>query len=169
LTTPRSTATPAPAASGVEAALANLRAVITAARQQGTADQEAEDLLGQAGGPAQALRENPKDKDKSKDEGKGKGQQAAKKVAELQREVDELIGQGKIRPPAMTQINRPSPSWARQCSRQAKARMPARHLERPKPGASNGERGSGPAGSGRPSPQPSPDRISQLPRWRPLC
>jgi hypothetical protein len=40
----------------------------------------------------------------NKDEGKGKGQQAAKKLAELQRTVEELIGQGKIRPPATTQI-----------------------------------------------------------------
>jgi serine/threonine-protein kinase len=107
-TTPGSTATPAPAASGVEAALANLRAVISAARQQGTADQEAEDLLGQAGDLAKAPQENPKDKDKSKDEGKGKragqGEVAAKKVAELERKVDELISQGKIRPPATTQI-----------------------------------------------------------------
>jgi eukaryotic-like serine/threonine-protein kinase len=107
-TTPGSTATPAPAASGVEAALANLTAVITTARQQGTADQDAEDLLGQAGDLAKALQENPKDKDKSKDEGKGKragqGEVAAKKVAELERKVDELISQGKIRPPATTQI-----------------------------------------------------------------
>jgi eukaryotic-like serine/threonine-protein kinase len=108
LTTPGSTATPAPAASGVEAALANLRAVITTARQQGTADQEAEDLLALAGDLAKALQENPKDKDKSKDEGKakraGQGEVAAKKVAELERKVDELISQGKIRPPATTQI-----------------------------------------------------------------
>jgi eukaryotic-like serine/threonine-protein kinase len=107
-TTPGSTATAAPAASGVEAALANLRAVISAARQQGTADQEAEDLLGQAGDLAKAPQENPKGKDKSKDEGKGKragqGEVAAKKVAELERKVDELISQGKIRPPATTQI-----------------------------------------------------------------
>jgi hypothetical protein len=40
----------------------------------------------------------------NKDEGKGKGQPAAKKLAELQRTVDELIGKGKIRPPATTQI-----------------------------------------------------------------
>jgi serine/threonine-protein kinase len=107
-TTPGSTATPAPAASGVEAALANLTAVITTARQQGTADQDAKDLLGQAGDLAKALQENPKEKDKSKDEGKGKragqGEVAAKKVAELERKVDELISQGKIRPPATTQI-----------------------------------------------------------------
>jgi hypothetical protein len=41
------TATPAPSASGVPAALANLTAVATAARQQGTVDREAEDLLPQ--------------------------------------------------------------------------------------------------------------------------
>jgi tRNA A-37 threonylcarbamoyl transferase component Bud32/Skp family chaperone for outer membrane proteins len=108
LTTPGSTATPAPSVPGVPTALANLRAVITTARQQGTADQEAEDLLGQAGDLAKALQENPKDKDKSKDEGKGKragqGEVAAKKVAEFERQVDELISQGKIRPPATTQI-----------------------------------------------------------------
>ena len=106
-TTPRST-TPAPSAPGVEAALANLTAVITAARQQGTIDQEAEDLLHQADDLANALQENPKDKDKddSKDEdrGNGKGQDATKKLAELERKVDELIGKDKIRPPATTQI-----------------------------------------------------------------
>jgi hypothetical protein len=103
-TTPR-----APSASDVEAALANLTAVITAARQQGTADQEAEDLLHQADDLANALQEKPKDQDKDdgKDEGrgdKGKGRDAANKVAELERKVDELIGKGKIRPPATTQI-----------------------------------------------------------------
>jgi hypothetical protein len=92
----------------VDAALANLTAVITAARQQGTADQEAEDLLHQADDLAKALQESPKDKDDGKDEGggngKGKGKDVAKKVAELERKVDELIDQGKIRPPATTQI-----------------------------------------------------------------
>ena len=107
-TPPRSTATPAPSASDVDTALANLTAVITAARQQGTVDQEAEDLLHQADDLAKALQENPKDKDDGKDEGggngKGKGKDAAKKVAELERKVDELSDQGKIRPPATTQI-----------------------------------------------------------------
>jgi Skp family chaperone for outer membrane proteins len=104
-TTPRST-TAAPSASDVDAALANLTAVITAARQQGTVDQEAEDLLRQADDLANALQENPKDEDDGKDEGrgKGKGRDAANKVAELERKVDELIGKGKIRPPATTQI-----------------------------------------------------------------
>jgi hypothetical protein len=87
----------------VEAALANLTAVITAARQQGTVDQEVEDLLGQAGDLAKALQENPKE-GKGEGGGKGKGRDAAKKAAELERKVDELIGQGKIRPPATTQI-----------------------------------------------------------------
>jgi serine/threonine-protein kinase len=97
-TTPRST-TPASSASDVDAALANLAAVITAARQQGTVDKEAEDLLlHQADDLAKALQENPKE------EGKGKGRDAAKKAAELERKIDELIGQGKIRPPATTQI-----------------------------------------------------------------
>jgi serine/threonine-protein kinase len=108
-TTPRS-ATPVPSAPGVEAALANLSAVITAARQQGTADQEAQDLLHQVDDLANAFQESTKDKEdgKDKDEGrgnaKGKGEDAAKKVAELERKVDELIGQGKIRPPATIQI-----------------------------------------------------------------
>jgi hypothetical protein len=87
----------------VEAALANLTAVITAARQQGTVDQEVEDLLGQAGDFAKALQENPKE-GKGEGGGKAKGRDAAKKAAELERKVDELIGQGKIRPPATTQI-----------------------------------------------------------------
>jgi hypothetical protein len=97
---------PAPSAPGVDAALANLSAVIAAARQQGPADQEVEDLLHQAGDLGKALQENPKDKDE--DDGKGgdngKDEDAAKKVAELERKVEELIGQGKIRPPATTQI-----------------------------------------------------------------
>jgi eukaryotic-like serine/threonine-protein kinase len=101
-TIPGST-TPAVSAPGVEAALANLTAVITAARQQGTVDQEVEDLLGQAGDFAKALQENPKE-GKGEGGGKGKGRDAAKKAAELERKVDELIGQGKIRPPATTQI-----------------------------------------------------------------
>jgi eukaryotic-like serine/threonine-protein kinase len=107
------TTPPAPSGSGVESALANLTAVITAARQQGTVDQEAEDLLHQADDLANALQENPKNQDekdegKRKDEGGGngkrKGEDAAKKVAELERKVEELIGKGKIRPPATTQI-----------------------------------------------------------------
>jgi eukaryotic-like serine/threonine-protein kinase len=102
-TIPGST-TPAVSAPGVEAALANLTAVITAARQQGTVDQEVEDLLGQAGDLAKALQENPKDEGKGEGGGKAKGRDAAKKAAELERKVDELIGQGKIRPPATTQI-----------------------------------------------------------------
>jgi hypothetical protein len=107
-TTPRST-TPTPSAPGVEAALANLTAVITAARQQGTVDQEAEDLLHQADDLANALQENPKEgeddgKDEDEGEGNGKGRDAAKKVTELERKVGELIGKGKIRPPATTQI-----------------------------------------------------------------
>jgi hypothetical protein len=87
----------------VDAALANLTAVITAARQQGTVDQEAEDLLHQADELANALQEKPKDKDEDRGD-KGKGRDAANKVAELERNVDELIGEGKIRPPATTQI-----------------------------------------------------------------
>jgi len=106
-TTPRAT-TPAPSASDVQAALANLTAAITAARQQGTADQEAEDLLHQADDLANALQENPKGEDEDEDEGrgrgKGKGRDVANKVAQLERKVDELIGTGKIRPPATTQI-----------------------------------------------------------------
>ena len=106
-TTPRS-ATPTRSASGVQAALANLSAVIAAARQQGTVDQEAEDLLHQADDLANALQENPKDEgeDNGKDEGNGKrkGEDAAKKVAEFERKVDELIGKGKMRPPATTQV-----------------------------------------------------------------
>jgi eukaryotic-like serine/threonine-protein kinase len=105
------TTAPAPSASGVDAALANLAAVVTAARQQGTVDQEAEDLLHQADDLANALQESPEDQDekdegksKGEDAGKGKGEDAAKKVAELERKVEELIGQGKIRPPATTQI-----------------------------------------------------------------
>jgi hypothetical protein len=79
--------------------------VITTARQQGTADQEAEALLDQAADLASALQAGQKDnRGHNKDDGKGKGQQAAKKLADLQGTVDELIAKGKIRPPATTQI-----------------------------------------------------------------
>jgi hypothetical protein len=99
------TTRPAPSASGVDAALANLTAVITAARRQGTVDQEGEDLLHQADDLANALQEGPKEgKDDGKGGGDGKGEDAAKKVTELERKVEELIGRGKIRPPATTQI-----------------------------------------------------------------
>ena len=144
---------------GVPAALANLTAVITTARQQGTADQQAEDLLDQAADLANARPAGRKDDSKgdNKDEGQGKGvgkgQEAAKRLAELQRTVDELIGQGKIRP-RPPRSNRPWPSWPRPCSRQAEPRLPARHLERPNPGSSTCERGLAAAGSGRPAAQP---------------
>jgi tRNA A-37 threonylcarbamoyl transferase component Bud32 len=107
------TAPPASSAPGVGVAVANLTAVIAAARQQGTADQEAEDLLHQANDLANALQGGPKDEkddgkgngeDKDQGGGNGKGEDAAKKVAELERKVDELIGKGKIRPPATTQL-----------------------------------------------------------------
>ena len=92
----------------MEAALADLTAVISAARQQGSVDQEAEDLLPQAEDLAKALQENLRNKDDGKDKdengGNGKGRDADKKAAELERKADELIGQGKIRPPATTQI-----------------------------------------------------------------
>jgi ABC-type transporter Mla subunit MlaD len=79
----------------VPGALANLAAVVTAARQQGTADKEAEELLHQADELAKALQEGHKE---------GKGEQAQKKLAELERKLDELIGKGKVRPPATSQI-----------------------------------------------------------------
>ena len=113
------TATPAPSASGVDTALANLTAVITAARQQGTIDQEAEDLLHQADDLAKSLQEDPKDQDndKSKGEGEGrdngKGRDTAKKVTELERKLDELISQGKIHPPATTQLQQAVAQLAR--------------------------------------------------------
>jgi uncharacterized protein YoxC len=79
----------------VPAALANLTAVITAARQQGTADHEAQDLLGKANDLVEALQ---------KDQEGGKPKEVAKKLAEVERKLDELIGKGKIRSPATTQI-----------------------------------------------------------------
>jgi hypothetical protein len=60
-TTPGSTAPPASAAPGVPAALANLTAVISAARQQGIADQAAEKLLDQAADLVNALEAGRKD------------------------------------------------------------------------------------------------------------
>ena len=94
-TAPPPTTTGAPSQGGVPAALANLTAVITAARQQGTVDRQAEDLLHRANDLAEALQEDRKD---------GKGEEVEKKLAELEGKVDELIGKGRIRPPATTQI-----------------------------------------------------------------
>ena len=62
------------------AALANLTAVITTARQQGTADQAAEALLDQAADLANALEAGRKDnKDHNKDDGKGQVRARARK------------------------------------------------------------------------------------------
>jgi hypothetical protein len=94
-TSPPSTTAPPPSQPDVQGALANLAAVIAAARQQGTVDQEAEDLLHQVDDLEKALREG-KDNDK--------GEKADKKLAELDRKVEELISKGKIRLPATTQI-----------------------------------------------------------------
>jgi hypothetical protein len=94
-TEPPPTTTAAPPQPGVPAALANLAAVVTAARQQGTADKEAEDLLHQADDLAKALQER---------QGDGKGEEAQKKLAELERKLDELIAKGRVRPPATTQV-----------------------------------------------------------------
>jgi hypothetical protein len=94
-TAPPSTATSAPSQPGVAAALANLTAVVTAARQQGTADQQAEDLLHQADDLARSFQEGQEE---------GKGEDADKKLAELERKVEELSREGKIRPPATAQI-----------------------------------------------------------------
>jgi hypothetical protein len=99
---------PAPSTPGAQAALVNLAAVINAARQQGTADREAEDLLHQADDLVNTVQEGGKERDnrdsrdKGKDEDKGKA--AGKKMVELERKVEELIGKGKIRPPATIQI-----------------------------------------------------------------
>src|SRR5215211_3829417 len=64
--------------------------------------------LHQADDLANALQENRKDKDKDNGEdeggGDGKGEDAAKKLAELERKMDEVISKGRIRPPATTQI-----------------------------------------------------------------
>jgi ABC-type transporter Mla subunit MlaD len=79
----------------VPAALANLIQVVTAARQQGTADQQTEDLLHQADDLAKALQEG---------QGDDEGEDAHKKLAELERKVDELISKGRIRSPATSQI-----------------------------------------------------------------
>jgi serine/threonine-protein kinase len=94
-TNPPSMTAPPPSQPDVQGALANLAAVIAAARQQGTVDQEAEDLLHQVDDLKKALREG---------KGNDKGEKADKKLAELDRKVEELISKGKIRPPATTQI-----------------------------------------------------------------
>jgi eukaryotic-like serine/threonine-protein kinase len=92
---PPTTTTSAPSLPGVPGALANLERVVSAARQQGTADKEAEDLVHQAEDFAKGLQEGRKE---------GKGEEGQKKLAELERKVDELVGKGKVRPPATTQI-----------------------------------------------------------------
>ena len=70
---------------------------------------------------------NPKDKDKSKEEGrgKGKGRDAANKVAQLERKVDELIGKGRSAPRPQPRSKKLSPSWPWQYSRQAEGRPPS--------------------------------------------
>lgn len=98
-TSPRTTAPPTATTlasqPGVSGALANLTAVVGAAGQQGLVDREAaERLLHQAEEVAKAVREG------DGDQGEGTG----KKLAELERRVDELIGEGRIHPPATTQI-----------------------------------------------------------------
>jgi hypothetical protein len=93
---PSTTAPPptaAPSQPGVPAALANLTAVVGAARQQGSADKEAEDLLHRADELANAVQE-------------GKGEEVQKKLAELERKLEDLIDGGKVRPPATTQLRR---------------------------------------------------------------
>jgi hypothetical protein len=94
-TAPPPTATSAPSQTAVAVALANLTQVVTAARQRGTADQQAEDLLHQADDLAKALQEG---------QGDDKGEEAYKKLAELERKVEELSREGKLRPPATAQI-----------------------------------------------------------------
>jgi hypothetical protein len=94
-TSPPSTTAPPPSQADVQGALANLAAVVAAARQQGTVDQEAQDLLHQVDDLEKALREG---------KGNDKGEKADKKLAELDRKVEELISKGKLRPPATTQI-----------------------------------------------------------------
>ena len=91
----------------MQAALANLTAVVNAARQQGSADQEALDLLRHAHDLANTLQESGKGEGKdeeAKDQGKGKEKEAGEKVMELEHKVEELIAKGKIRPPATTRI-----------------------------------------------------------------
>jgi eukaryotic-like serine/threonine-protein kinase len=60
-TQPLPTTTSAPSQPGMPAALANLIQVVSAARQQGTADQQTEDLLHQADDLAKALQEGQGD------------------------------------------------------------------------------------------------------------
>ena len=101
-----STATSAPSQSGVQAALASLTAVVNAARQEGSVDQEAEDLLHQADDLANALQEGDKGEGRNGDKGKDgegkdeeKGREVGEKVTDLERKVKELIAKGKIRSP----------------------------------------------------------------------
>ena len=94
-TGPPPTATSVASQPGVPSALANLTAVVTAARQQGTADHQAEDLLDRADDLANAVRGGQEDDER---------EDARKKLAELEHKLEELIGKGRIRPPATTQI-----------------------------------------------------------------
>jgi tRNA A-37 threonylcarbamoyl transferase component Bud32 len=94
-TEPPTATTVASSQPGVPGALANLAAVVAVARQQGTADHQAEELVHQADELAKAIQERQKE---------GKGEEVQKKLAELERKVDELIGKGKVRPPATSQV-----------------------------------------------------------------
>ena len=81
-TMPTSQSQPSPSG-----ALATLREVIMAGERQGVIDPDAEDLLHQAEDVVRAVRE-------------GDGDEVGKKLEELQRKVDELVGEGKIAPAA---------------------------------------------------------------------
>ena len=92
-TTTTSAGTTSPSRSQGEsaAALANLAQVISAAQQQGTVDNSAEDVLKQAEEVLRGAQE-------------GKGEDVDKKLQDLQRKTDEQIDKGKIRGQAAGQV-----------------------------------------------------------------
>jgi serine/threonine protein kinase len=83
-TAPAPTTSPTQPQAAPSAVLANLTGVVTTGQQQGTVDNSAEDLLKQAEEVLRAVQE-------------GKVEEAQKKLGELRRKTDELIGKGKIR------------------------------------------------------------------------
>jgi hypothetical protein len=77
-------------------------------------------------GPGQERQEG-----RGRRQGNGKGEDVAKKVAELEPKVEELIGKGRIRPRPPPRSNRPSPSWPRPCSSQVEGWLPVATRDHP--------------------------------------
>jgi eukaryotic-like serine/threonine-protein kinase len=96
-TAPPTSSTRAASQADVQGALANVTVVLAAGERQGLVDHHAEEeLRHQVEEVAKTVGEEGHQD--------GKGEEAGKKLVELQRKLDDLVGKGKIRPPATTQI-----------------------------------------------------------------